>query len=68
MPLEPEQASGAVEALLTYRQAARILGVTARTVWTLVNRGQLRAVRFGGTVRIDPADLREFVERAKGPA
>lgn len=51
--------------LLTYRQAAKVLGVTDRTVWTLVNDGTLPAVRFGRSVRIDPADLRTFIERAK---
>lgn len=52
--------------LLTYRQAAELLQVSDRTVWALVNDGKLRAVRFAGrTVRIDPADLREFINRSK---
>jgi len=51
--------------LLTYREAANVLGVTPRTVWTLVQAGTLPAVRFGRSVRIDPADLRRFIERAK---
>lgn len=54
-----------VEPLLTYREAGRRLGVTDRTVWTLVERGELPAVRFGHSVRIDPGDLRAFIERAK---
>jgi len=52
--------------LMTYRQAAQRLQVSERTVWTLVNTGRLRAVRFGHTVRIDLADLEAFAERAKG--
>lgn len=51
--------------LLTYREAGEILGVTERTIWTFVNRGELPAVRFGRSVRIDPVDLREFIERSK---
>lgn len=51
---------------MTYRQAAEVLGVSERSVWTLVDQGALPAVRFGGSVRIDPADLRAFIERAKG--
>ncbi len=51
--------------LLTYREAATVLGVTPRTVWTLVQAGTLPAVRFGRSVRIDPADLRRFIDRAK---
>lgn len=54
-----------VERLLTYKQAGQLLGVTDRTVWTLVNAGELPAVRFGRSVRIDPADLRAFIENAK---
>lgn len=52
--------------LLTYREAATVLGVTPRTVWTLVQAGTLPAVRFGRSVRIDPTDLRRFIDRAKG--
>lgn len=55
-----------IEGLLTYDQAGKLLGVTGRTVWTLVHRGDLLAVRFRHSVRIDPADLRAFIEQAKG--
>lgn len=53
-----------VQPLLTYREAAKILGVSDRTIWSLVDRGELTAVRFG-SVRIDPADLRAFIDRSK---
>lgn len=56
----------AVAILLTYRQAAELLGVSDRTVWAMVNRGELPAVRFSGRiVRIDRRDLDAFIERAK---
>ncbi|MEE9128548.1 MAG: helix-turn-helix domain-containing protein [Phycisphaerales bacterium] len=58
--------TASIEGLLTYDQAGKMLGVSGRTVWTLVDRGELPAVRFGRSVRIDPADLRTFIERAKG--
>ena len=54
-----------VEPLLTYDLAAKVLRVTDRTVWTLVNEGQLPAIRFGRSVRIDPADLRAFIDQSK---
>ncbi|MBX3356337.1 MAG: helix-turn-helix domain-containing protein [Phycisphaeraceae bacterium] len=60
-----EQDVALVPALLTYRQAAKVLGVTERTIWSLVNRGALPVVRFGRSVRIDPADLCFFIERSK---
>lgn len=59
---------GMVEKLLTYKQAGELLGVTERTVWTLVADGELPAVRFGRSVRIDPADLRAYIDRCKPPA
>ena len=51
--------------LLTYKQTAELLQVSERTVFTLVKENQLRAVRFGRTVRIDQDDLHAFIERAK---
>lgn len=55
-----------LDCLLTYRQAAEVLGVSERSIWTLVDQGTVPAVRFGRSVRIDPIDLRAFIERAKG--
>ena len=57
--------AASIEGLLTYDQAGKLLGVTGRTVWTLVHRGDLLAVRFGQSVRIDPGDLRAFIEQSK---
>lgn len=54
------------QSLLTYREVAKTLRVSERTIWTLVKRGELPAVRFGHSVRIDPVDLRAFIEQAKG--
>jgi len=62
------QDTPAFEPLLTYRQAAEILGVTDRTIWTLVDQGKLPVVRFGRSVRIDPVDLRGLINSAKRPA
>lgn len=59
-------ASGFVERLLTYEQVGKLLGVSSRTVWTLVDHGHLRVVRFGHSVRVDPVDLHNFIEQAKG--
>ncbi len=57
--------TASIEELLTYDQAGKMLGVSGRTVWTLVDRGDLPAVRFRRSVRIDAVDLRRFIERAK---
>lgn len=57
--------AAAIERLLTYEEAGKLLGITSRSVWTHVNSGRLIGVRFGGTARIDPVDLRRFIESAK---
>lgn len=54
--------------LLTYEDTADVLGVTVRTVYSLVKGGSLRVVRFGRLVRIDPRDLDEFITRSKSVA
>ena len=56
-----------IEHLLTYRDAGELLGVTERTVWNLVDQGELTAVGIGRSVRIDPADLRAYIDRCKTP-
>lgn len=62
------QVSGSASSsqLLTYQQAADVLQVSARTVFTLVKNGGLTATRFGHNVRIDRCDLDAFIEKAKG--
>ena len=52
--------------LMTYRQVARTLQVSERTIWALVNEHRvLPAIRVGGAVRIDRRDLLAFIERRK---
>jgi excisionase family DNA binding protein len=51
--------------LLTGRQAARLLSISERTLFTLTQEGQIPAVRFGRSVRYDPGDLRRWIESAK---
>lgn len=45
----------------TYQQAGQILGVSDRTVWSLVREGRLKAVRFGRTVRISAEAIEHFI-------
>lgn len=54
-----------VQPLLTYQEVAEILGVTDRTVWEFVRKGELLNVKIGRSVRIDPADLRQFIQDSK---
>jgi excisionase family DNA binding protein len=52
--------------LLTMREAAVALAVCEKTVSNLIRDGQIRALRIGRAVRIDVAELREFIEGRKG--
>jgi excisionase family DNA binding protein len=48
--------------LLSYSQVAKLLQVSARSVWSLVNRsGDLPAIRVGSSVRIDKRDVLTFI-------
>jgi Helix-turn-helix domain len=54
-----------VEPLLRKADVARTLGVCQRSVDGYIAAGKLKIVKLGVAVRIDPADLRAFVEAAK---
>jgi len=47
------------------REAARLLGVSPRTVFTLRKQGHLKAVKIGASVRYDVRDIRAFINAAK---
>ena len=52
---------GSLRLAVTYREAGNALGVCERVVWQLVKDGELKAVRFGRSVRIPVAELERFV-------
>ncbi len=47
---------------VTYREAARRLGVSERTVWGIVHAGKLRSFRVGKCVRIPVVSLMQFMD------
>jgi excisionase family DNA binding protein len=51
--------------LLLTRQAAKLLNISERTLWTLTNEGKIPCVRVGRSVRYDPNDLRAWIASAK---
>jgi excisionase family DNA binding protein len=48
--------------LLTYEQAADYLAVGRTTMYDLVARGELQAVKIGRCTRLRPEDLEAYVE------
>jgi len=48
---------------VSMRDAATIMGVSERSVWTLCNRGLLPSFKIGRTVRIRYDAIQQFMER-----
>lgn len=45
--------------------AARMLGITPRTLHRLINSGDIPAYRIGRLVRLQVPDVEAFIERAR---
>jgi len=52
--------------LVRPRDAARMLALSERTLWSMTRAGLLPCVRVGKSVRYDPTDLAAWVQGAKG--
>lgn len=63
-----DTASVASITLLTLRETAERLALSERMIRSLIAAKRLRRVQIGRAVRIDPVDLRAFVEKSKGGA
>ena len=50
------------DGLLRPREAAQWLKISERTLWTLTQRGDVAAIRFGRSVRYAVSDLIAFVQ------
>ena len=54
--------------LVDEREAARLMGVCAKTLYNLRKGSELPFVSIGTRIMYDPADLRRFIERKKEAA
>jgi excisionase family DNA binding protein len=50
---------------LSTKEAARRLGITARTLYRFIDEGQLPAYRFGRVIRLKPADIDAYIESCR---
>lgn len=48
--------------------AAKRLGVTVRTLYRLIDEAQLPAYKFGRVIRLQQAEVDEFIRRSRIPA
>ena len=51
-----------IEPLLTLDQVAEVLNFSRRTAERVAASGELRTVKIGANVRVDPRDLRDFID------
>ncbi len=49
--------------LLNSRDAAKALAISERKLWELTNRGEVRSVKIGRSVRYRIDDLQAFIDR-----
>lgn len=50
---------------LSTREAARRLGLTTRTLYRLIDDGQLPAYKFGRVIRLQEAEVTAFIDHAR---
>jgi excisionase family DNA binding protein len=48
--------------LVDAREAARLLSISERTLWTLTDQGELPRVKIGRSVRYSVRDLERYIE------
>ncbi|MCA9196036.1 MAG: helix-turn-helix domain-containing protein [Planctomycetales bacterium] len=55
-----------VQELLTMKDVAQRFRMSPRTVWTLIQSGQLKSVRIGRLVRVTNEQVTEFINGRSG--
>jgi excisionase family DNA binding protein len=50
---------------LSTAEAARRLGVTPRTLYRFINEGQLPAYKFGRVIRLQQAEVDDFIQSVR---
>jgi excisionase family DNA binding protein len=50
---------------LSTAEASKRLGIGLRTLYRLIDEGQLPAYKFGRVIRLQEAEVEEFIDRAR---
>jgi excisionase family DNA binding protein len=50
---------------LSTREAARRLGITTRTLYRLIDSGQIPAYKFGRVIRLQEPEVDAFIDQAR---
>ena len=51
------------DSLLSYRQAAALLGVSERTIWSVAQAGEIPTIRIGRCVRFRRAAVIDWIRQ-----
>jgi excisionase family DNA binding protein len=65
MPADDELAK---RRLLKSREVCALLSISARTLWTWQEKGQIPYYRIGGSIRFKLADIEELLRRCRAGA
>ncbi len=57
-----------METALSLTELARILGMGRNTVYTMARSGRIPAYKFGSTLRADPIEIADWMERHSNAA
>ena len=57
-------ATNSIEWLST-AEAAKRLGITARTLYRFIDQGELPGYRFGRVIRIKASDVNDFIDQSR---
>jgi excisionase family DNA binding protein len=63
--IEPKAPQTTEPLLLRPIEAARALGIGARSLWRLTDAGEVPCVRIGRSVRYAPADLQAYIDKRR---
>jgi excisionase family DNA binding protein len=50
---------------LSTGEAARVLGITTRTLYRFIDEGQIPAFKMGRVIRLQRGDVDDFIERSR---
>lgn len=50
---------------LSTADASRALGITPRTLYRFIDKGELPAYRFGRVIRVKRSDVNEYIEASR---
>ncbi len=64
-PKNPGSGATISPLLLTPRQAARLLSISEKTLYTVTKAGRIKAVRIGHAKRYTMTDIQAFIDGAK---